>query len=422
MLPFAPKEWCFFMILSTILWGHVAMADPVVLHRSDEAEIRASVSDVAGVDPFSLSVTHFDAFRTSMVPQWSGQGSLKPCDGEAVASQVVSDAISSAESSLLYMNFEQATETLATAKQGIVCATEPIDPSMVARIGFLQGVISIEQKNKSEAWEQFSMAARFDPDLVWDEQYPTNGEGLLKLAKGELASSPKIDVRLTPGLLAAPEGSAPLLYLNAAPVLETQDALQLPPGPNLLQVRGDEGLEGFMVQVETESRPQLFLPQLLTAETLSNVTTEEGRKALSQIINASYDSGTPVYVAHNDGIWRTASGIGSWEALQEPTAIGRAGAARGAGIRPIAWVGTGLTAGALAGTIWSLARARKGGESMGRHSKALEASARVGDTESVNASHNALVDAGNDRLWGYVGVGLGAVLTTTGVIITVPMF
>ncbi len=410
------------MIWSTILWGHVALAGPVVLHRSDEAEGRAAVSDVAEVDPFSLSVTHFDAFRASMIPRWSGKGSLKPCDGEPLASQALSDEIASAESSLLYMKFDQANESLARAKQGIVCATEPVDPKVAARIGFLQGVISTEQKDKSVAWEQFSMAARFDPELVWDEQYPTDGQALLKLAKGELASGTPIEVGLSPGLTPMPEGSEPVLYVNAAPVTNAGAVLQLPVGPNLLQVSGDAGLEGFVVQVEAESQPRLFLPQLLTAETLANVTTEEGQKALSRVINASYDSGTPVYVAHGEGIWRTASGIGIWETLREPATLTRGGAAGGSNISPMAWVGTGLTAGALAGTVVALLRAMKASTDISSANTAFNNAAKAGDFAGAEAAYAQHISMQNTRTVSFVGVGLGAALTTTGVIFTVPMF
>ena len=100
-------------------WIQAAAAAPVVLHQGDEETVRITVSDVAGVNPSSLSVTHFDAFRMSMVEKWSGGGSKTSCSGDAVSADVISEAIASAESSLMYMELEPAQEALQSLSDSL---------------------------------------------------------------------------------------------------------------------------------------------------------------------------------------------------------------------------------------------------------------------------------------------------------------
>jgi hypothetical protein len=404
-----------------VFWSRAISAGPVVLHRTDEASARTSVSDVAGVDPSLLSVTHFDAFRASMAPKWSGIGSLTACDGESVQLAVVADQVASAESSLMYMELDPANEALSQARKNLLCLDAPADPSVAARIGFLQGVISTEQKDKAKAWEYFSQAARFDPNLAWDEQYPTDGAALLKVAKGELLSSVPIEVGLTPSV-ESEKGEEATIFLNASPVLGADRTLSVPVGSNLLQLKSEEGMVGYMLEVEPESRPQLFLPQLLAADTLAQVTSEKGQKELSRVIKSSFEPDTPVYVVHENGVWRTASGWGNWETLREPSKSVVARAAGGAGSSPMAWVSAGLTAGALTGTVLALMRAVNAGTGVSSAATDFNRAAANGDLDAATTAYKQDVSMRNTRTAGFVGVGLGAALTTTGVIFTVPMF
>ena len=399
---------------------HGASAAPIVLHQSDEETVRITVSDLAGVSPSTLSVTHFDAFRMSMVEKWSGLGGHTACGGDSVTAASISESIASAESSLMYMELEPAIEALGKAQKDLVCLDSLVESDMAARVGFLQGVISTEEKDKGAAWEHFSRAIRYAPTLTWDDQFPTDGAALLELAKKELETAIPIEVTLTPSIPAS-EDEAAMVYLNASPIAGGADKLAVHVGENLLQVKNDTGVVGFVLNVEPESRPKLYLPQLLTSESIEMIKSEDGRSELSNVVNRSYEAGTPVYVVHDDGVWRTASGIGTWEALREPT--GSAVVQRGGGaVSPMAWVGTGLTAGALTGTVVALMKAMKAGQAIDSASGQLEEAARLGDFDGAEAAQQSQEENRSARMSGYVGVGVGAALTVTGVVFTVPLF
>jgi hypothetical protein len=330
---------------------------------------------------------------------------------------VVAEQVASAESSLMYMELDSANEVLSQAHQNLLCLDAPADPSVAARIGFLLGVISTEQKDKAKAWEYFSQAARFDPNLAWDDQYPTDGAALLKVAKGELLSSVPIEVSLTPSV-ASEKGEEATIFLNASPVLGADRTLTVPVGSNLLQLKSEEGMVGYLLEVAPESRPRLFLPQLLASDTLAQVTSEKGQEELSRVIKSSFEPDTPVYVVHEDGIWRTASGWDSWEMLQSPAKLARGGA----GARPMAWVASGLTAGALTGTVLALLKAMNSGQAVETAESDFRKAAVNGDIAQARSAYENEIAMRNSRTAGFVGVGLGAALTTTGLIFTVPMF
>ena len=103
----------------------------------------------------------------------------------------------------MYMELDKASGALSEAKASLGCLSEPVDPALAARIGFLQGVVSVELGDKAKAWEQFSFAARFAPELQWDAQFPKDGEALLRASSGELKSSAAVSVGLVPASAAA---------------------------------------------------------------------------------------------------------------------------------------------------------------------------------------------------------------------------
>ena len=201
-------------------------------------------------------MTHFDAFRMSMVEKWTGLGGHTACTSDAVGADVVSEAIASAESSLMYMELAPAQEALSKAQNDLVCLDTLVDPAMAARVGFLQGVIATEEKDKGAAWEHFSRAIRFTPEMGWDDQFPTDGAALLELAKKEIETATPIDINLTPSI--SESASAPSVYLNANPVAGGTDTLSVPVGENLIQVKNDTGVVGFVLNVEPESRPSFM--------------------------------------------------------------------------------------------------------------------------------------------------------------------
>jgi hypothetical protein len=394
---------------------NAAFAAPVVLHRETDADaVRAAVVESAGVPVSGLTVTHFDVFRAQLQPTWFGLGALERCETPAATGESLDGLIKSAEGSFMYMELDKASGALSEAKASLGCLSEPVDPALAARIGFLQGVVSVELGDKAKAWEQFSFAARFAPELQWDAQFPKDGEALLRASSGELKSSAAVSVGLVPASAAAS------VMVNGQPAIMERESLQLKPGQNLLQVQNTEGWTGYTATIEAQSSPSLFLPGALSDDTLSQVSTDGGRRALSQMVSLAFESGTPVYVVHDDELWRTASGLGVWEDLRP--AQSPVPGPKPVGLRPVAWVSAGLTTAAAIGTVSALLMGMNAGTSAADSDRAFNEAASRGDFDGASSAHTASIQSGNRKTVGYAAAGVGAALTVTGVVITIPMF
>ena len=159
----------------------------------------------------------------------------------------------------------------------------------------------------------------------------------------------------------------------------------------------------------------------MSSDSIALIKSEAGRSELSRVVNQSYEAGTPVYVVHDEGVWRTASGIGTWEALREPA--GGAVVERGGGaVSPMAWVGTGLTAGALTGTVVALMSATGAKKDYDSAVNEQAAFSMEGDVDGATAANKRAQDHRKAQASGYIGTGVGAALTVAGVVFTVPLF
>jgi hypothetical protein len=402
-----------------LIWTIVnaALAAPVVLHRETDADaVRAAVVKSSGVPVSGLTITHFDAFRASLTPKWSGLGGIEACAAAATDTAALTALTKSAEGRLMYMELEDAGTALSTAAKGLRCLNTPVDASMAARIGFLHGVVSLELGDKAKAWEHFAAAARYQPDLVWDEQFPKTGEALLKAAKSELTSSTPVELSLVPTITA--EGS---LYVNGAQPSAPASTVALTPGEHLLQVQTSDGIVGYTATIEADSTPSVFIPETLAEDALAQVTTEEGRTELSRMVTMAFDSGTPVYVVHGEHLWRTASGIGSWENLRPGQMPGQQVAAR-AKLGPVAWLSAGVTTTVAIGTVGALLVGMNARKSAATSQDQMVAAAKTGAWDEVDTAWDNSVAANSRQTNGFVTASVGAALTITGVVITIPMF
>ena len=148
------------LMLAISLLVPPVIAGPVVLHsEADSDTVRADVLNTVSLMDTEISVTHFDAFRLSLVPALSGGGTLQGCAGEPVSSEELAVKLKKVEGNVSYLELEQAGTSLAEAQQSLLCMKTPIDTAQASRIGFLQGIIALEEQDKSAAWAAFSTAS-----------------------------------------------------------------------------------------------------------------------------------------------------------------------------------------------------------------------------------------------------------------------
>jgi hypothetical protein len=388
----------------------VADAAPVVLHSESDAEaVRVDVlSATAPMDP-DVAVTHLDAFRSSLAPALVGGGVLKRCTQEKV--EPLGDLLKRAEGSLSYLELDKAQKTLNTAHDQLPCLQNPADPQQAARIGFLQGVIAIESEDKATAWSSFSQAVRFVPDIAWDEQFPADGNTILGLAKAEMEKTPPVKVGIVPALAQQAQ-----VWLNGAPVPTTETEMLVPPGVNLFQVQGPQGMDGFELTVKGGTNPRLFLPSLIPDDALSWAQTDEGQKKLSAVVNQAFESGTSVIVSHDGGLWRSAAGMTTWETIRPSKGTGLSNRPRA-----MAWLSTGITVGLGAGTAFAWSRAAMAKKAANTANEDFEAYAATGNIDHATQKYKEGINQQSMRTRSLVSTSVGAVLTAGGIVVTIPL-
>jgi hypothetical protein len=395
---------------------NVVFATPVVLHRSADSDaIRSAIIQSAGVPIGGLTITHFDAFRANLNSKWSGLGEIADCKTTATDSPTLTALTKSAEGKLMYMELEDAAATLSTAADGLRCLTTPVDAAMAARIGFLRGVVSVELGDKAKAWDHFATAARYQPDLVWDEQFPKTGEALLKAAKSELSSTTPIQLAIVPTI--TEERS---LYVNGAQPSTPASNLALTPGEHLIQVQTADGVTGYTATLVAASTPSLLLPEMLADDALAQVATEAGRSELSRLVSVAFESGTPVYVAHDDLLWRTASGFGAWENLR-PEQVPALSVADRTRLKSNIWLLGGITTTVAIGAVSALVVGLNAGKSARDLQTSIKAQFNDSSGAPVSGDVAKLEGAKNQQRFALVTAGVGTALTMTGVVITIPL-
>jgi hypothetical protein len=405
------------VLLAGLFTLQSALAAPVVLHNAATTEaVNRSMSDHTSLRLGEYTLMRFGSLAAERPLSWQGRGSIQVCAGPTLDSTGIVAQIDSAEDDVLFMEEEKAAAALAAAQAGLICWGSIVGADVGGRIGFLRGVLAFESGDKLAAYDHFSFAARFQPNLTWDERFSKDGASVFDAAKNVTKTTPVVPVALVPAL---PEGQA--VYVNGAVADGASGTIDLAQGTNVVQVQSADRTVGVTVEVEAGSKPTLFVPSALSDDTLNLVDTADGRESLSPILDAAFEVGTPIYVARDDQLWLTGSGVGVWKPLVAGATVdGGLTAARST--RPMAWIATGMSAVLAGGTVTAALMGRKSHQRARNQQSLMDADIEAfdlasADRHNVNASQ-AYLGAGV----GYSLAGVGAALTAASVVVTVPLF
>ena len=405
------------VLIAFMFIAQASAASPVVLHSSEDADAVQSAilkhSDL-GVGEFTL--THFDAFRSQRTLQWRGGGSMQVCESDRMQELSMASQVGDAEGALLYLENEKASELLVDAQAKLPCLDVIVPRHIGSKIGFLRGVLA-HSANDESAFDHFSFASRFEPDLEWDADFGRSGERLFRAAQLELKSGKPVSLDVVPSL---PETHS--VFVNGVQSDAADGFVELPVGANVVQIQSEQGIVGLTATVAVDSKPELFIPDALAEDSLAKVSTESGRKELSRILAASFDSGQNIYVAHEDQVWLTASGIGAWESVTGPLPVAQSPASLSRSTQSIAWVSAGLTTAVAAGTGIAFMIGESQWSRLEAQDTKFENAAKVGDMDAANAAYASRARAHVRSTMGFSLAGIGAAITVSGIVITVPMF
>ena len=177
--------------------GGPSAAAPL-LHAADEPPEEA-LARAAGLLDGPAEPAVIASFTAGRPPSLTGVGELGVCAAAPRDAAAIEALVADAEGALAYVEDDRALSLLGQAASALTCLSEPLAPPLAARIYYLRGVALVSLGDRPGAWGALQQAVVFDPDLVWDEDFPPDGEPTLAAARAELAHAAPARLTLVAG-------------------------------------------------------------------------------------------------------------------------------------------------------------------------------------------------------------------------------
>ncbi len=280
-----------------------ASAGGVVLHANEDPEMaRARVAVAVGISPADLETSTLAAALDGLPPMLIGPGEVTACSGAFQTS--LAEALDAAEGAVMYMEYDTARATLATASASFTCLTEPLDPAQGARVWFLQGLVAHELGDKSAAWEAFRQARLIAPDLSWDENFSPTARPLFDGVGAELANTPSST------LMVVPEPPVDAFWVNGQATDTEQGRLPLVSGNHLVQI--GQPTRSLSLSLNGDLDAALVLPSELPADIATWALQDERRDALVPVLLAAGLGKAAVFIPTSGAVWRYDPSTSIW--------------------------------------------------------------------------------------------------------------
>ncbi|MDP6931676.1 MAG: hypothetical protein QGG40_02125 [Myxococcota bacterium] len=411
-----------------LAWAIPGQAADYVVYQGENPDVAvARVVVVTSKSPSSLQPVDLDAHRASLGPTYTGIGSMTACGGAATSTADVGTLLEEAEGALGFMEVERAQEVLGKAIGMLGCLDGPMVAQDAGRLYFLMGIAGLANEDKPAAWESFSHAWTLHPGIEWDDNFPPEMRPVFLAAKAE------IDATQLPSLQLVPEpGESYGLWMDGQAIDAGSEAIGLAGAEHVLQWQHGGSFQTNILRVEAGVTPGLVFASELPEGVAYWIGNENRKDDLAVLLSTVGRPGETVYLTTLGGVWKTEIGQMSWEELSPATESAPAVADEdllasatstdksapgsrsrsGPSLLQSGVVGVGGTLVAVGGyralNHYTTARGM-----IDMASCETEQGCVLAEGETTNG-YNGEVAALNDS---YVVLGLGAALTTTGLLL-----
>ncbi len=252
--------------------------------------------------------THLDALNPSLV----GVGSFNECSGDAADMASLQNAASEAEGALNFMEYEKALSVIQEARVLVGCLAVPIEPEVIARLLFLEGVVHMEQGDKMAAWGSFQGAHIADPELVWDENFPPDSRPVFSAAKSELTASAVEALRL------APIPGDVRVWIDGQALEAGAQTVDIKGRQHWVQWR-DADFHSAELLMEPGLQVGIVLPSALGELPLHAVTSPAHHSVLTTLMASIGAPGDELFLTTFGGVWSHVVGQPGFEQIVAPT-------------------------------------------------------------------------------------------------------
>ena len=282
-----------------MIWATAAIAAPLAIHSAGDAEDAAQVLAGAG----DVELRSFAEVVPLGEPRLEGRGVLLACEGEPTHRYQVETALSAAEAHLAYVKWDDAKASLEQAESAMLCLSEPIDAATAARVHYLFGVTAGFLGDEVEARSSFARAHLLQPGLVWDSQFPPDGQELFEEEGLSVAERPLVE------LLVVPEPREARLTVDGRRIYTAGRRLELRAGTHIIQG------PGWTVEVDLfpSSTPVFLVPDAIEDIGGAWLADEDGCRSLDALVAAQ----PPFFLVDGDLAWMRE--VEGWEAVAGET-------------------------------------------------------------------------------------------------------
>jgi hypothetical protein len=237
-----------------------------------------------------------DALRAHPATRLSG-ATVEVCEGDRAP--LPADLTDDLKSAVVYGELQRVEQLLPELRGAVLCAEprpEGLPLAALAELEYLGGVAAALGSDEDLAVERFRAALAVQPDLTWDDNFPTTHAALLEQARstGDLAE-----------LSVVPEGAR----------IDGGEATTVRAGvPHW--VTHDHGSP---VRLQLDFDDTLILPGALPETAITWVEDDARRRGLSQVLSVAVGEGEPVVVVHDGTAWEGITGRTDWTPHRPPT-------------------------------------------------------------------------------------------------------
>ena len=243
--------------LFVLLFPAFAHADELLLHEGDPSAAVKAVAADAAVPPWSLDPTPIAAFLQRASDGQAilfGDGRIDPSCSRPTSNSELLKALSDGEAAVKGQRWPLAIQTLERALSSVPCLGEPAEASTIAQLHYLRGIISVKVEGTEAASQSFAQAVQYKPGLVWDTNYPPEGQPLFEASRETLREVAELRVL----------GAVQTLWIDGQARSPEAGVIRLSAGTHLVQVPGTPTLT-WTVRVDAALPAHLVDPRSLAA-------------------------------------------------------------------------------------------------------------------------------------------------------------
>ena len=234
---------------------------------------------------------------------------IEKCSSTPMSNARLKKFVQEMDHALAYYELEKADSLFQSARTGLSCVRDTLDPDIVSRLYFLEGVLRYSNDQADLSREAYVNAVRFNPAIHWDDNFAPDSKELFDQALQEFSSVQEKSAQFYP------VNSIGAVWINGVPCVQGETP-QLYVGDNIIQVFGAQ-IDTVKIHVDANTDVvELVFPSMIVPETYAWASDVEQQPELAKLLQGMLTKGQEVYFYQNAQIFFHVVGTPEWTVLE----------------------------------------------------------------------------------------------------------